>query len=347
MHVRIFFSCLLCGLFSIAHAQDSLTRFAVPTSQEWQQHHRIMASPLGVYLLPACNYGYTSVAFTQAQGALARIQTPEKDTNVRLSSMGLYSSERWRLYGEFAYDRQFADSVGWLLSEMPRNGMPYYFASPRKGNWQNETYLLKGVAGYKLSRLFAIGAGLQIRYHKGARSNDPRPSAESFNSRYHLNVDLNLAPVHIAVGAGMVYGTSDNNLIYVNESNDRIDRLDFMAYELMGFGMHRKTGKLQNREMQTNTYGHELALQAYLHVDSTMFWVRATYLSQRDSIRRSRVTNVSANLLSTYNLRQTNVLLGITHPFSQLMLTLLKAGIGWIIFLVGRKIMFILIATSG
>ena len=319
MHVRILFSCLLCGLFSIAHAQDSLARFAVPTSQDWQQHHRIMASPLGVYLLPACNYGYTSVAFTQAQGALARIQTPEKDTNVRLSSMGLYSSERWRLYGEFAYDRQFADSVGWLLSEMPRNGMPYYFASPRKGNWQNETYLLKGVAGYKLSRLFAIGAGLQIRYHKGARSNDPRPSAESFNSRYHLNVDLNLAPVHIAVGAGMVYGTSDNNLIYVNESNDRIDRLDFMAYELMGFGMHRKTGKLQNREMQTNTYGHELALQAYLHVDSTMFWVRATYLSQRDSIRRSRVTNVSANLLSTYNLRQTNVLLGITHPFSRVL----------------------------
>ena len=82
MHVRILFSCLLCGLFSIAHAQDSLTRFAVPTSQEWQLHHRIMASPLGVYLLPACSYGYTSVAFTQAQGALARIQTPEKDTNV-------------------------------------------------------------------------------------------------------------------------------------------------------------------------------------------------------------------------------------------------------------------------
>ena len=293
MHVRILFSCLLCGLFSIAHAQDSLTRFAVPTSQEWQLHHRIMASPLGVYLLPACNYGYTSVAFTQAQGALARIQTPEKDTNVRLSSMGLYASERWRLYGEFAYDRQFADSVGWLLSETPHHGMPYYFASPRKGNWQNETYLLKGMASYKLSRLLAIGAGLQIRYHKGARSNDPRPSAESFNSRYHL--------------------------IYVNESNDRIDRLDFMAYELMGFGMHRKTGKLQNREMQTNTYGHELALQAYLHLDSTMLWVRATYLSQRDSIRRSRVTNVSANLLSTYNLRQTNVLLGITHPFSRVL----------------------------
>lgn len=182
MHVRILFSCLLCGLFSISHAQDSLTRFAVPTSQEWQQHHRIMASPLGVYLLPACNYGYTSVAFTQEQGALARIQTPEKDTNVRLSSMGLYTSERWRLYGEFAYDRQFADSVGWLLSEMPRNGMPYYFASPRKGNWQNETYLLKGVAGYKLSRLFAIGAGLQIRYHKGARSNDPRPPTLSMIS---------------------------------------------------------------------------------------------------------------------------------------------------------------------
>ena len=90
------------------------------------------------------------------------------------------------------------------------------------------------------------------------------------------------------MAAGMVYGTSDNNLIYVNENNDRIDRLDFMAYELMGFGMHRKTGKLQNREMQANTYGHELSLQASFTWNETMLWARASHLAQRDSIRRSR-----------------------------------------------------------
>ena len=233
MYLRIPFFIFLCGFFSMAKAQDSLLRFAVLTPHEWQLHHQTMASPLGIYLLPASNYGYTSVAFAHEQGALTRIQTPEKDTNIRLSSMGLHTSKRWRLYGEFAYDRQFADSVGWLLSEMPRNGMPYYFASPRKGNWQNETYQLKGVAAYKLSHLFTIAAGLKIRYHKGTRSNDPRPSTESFNSYYHLNTELNLAPLHIAVGVGINYGTSDNNLIYVNESNYRIDRLDYMAYELM------------------------------------------------------------------------------------------------------------------
>ena len=94
------------------------------------------------------------------------------------------------------------------------------------------------------------------------------------------------------MAAGMVYGTSDNNLIYVNENNDRIDRLDFMAYELMGFGMHRKTGKLQNREMQANTYGHELSLQASFTWNETMLWARASHLAQRDSIRRSRTKNV-------------------------------------------------------
>ena len=294
MHARLFVSSLLFGLFYIAAAQDSLARFAVPTPQEWQQHHQTMASPLGIYLLPAQSYGYTSATFTHERGPLMRLQTPEKDTNLRLSSMGVYTSNRWRLYGEFAYNRQFADSVGWLLSETPRLGMPYYFASPRKGNWLNETYQLKGAANYRLSRLLDLGAALQIRYHKGARSNDPRPSTESFYSRYHLNVGLNLAPVHISMAAGMVYGTSDNNLIYVNENNDRIDRLDFMAYELMGFGMHRKTGKLQNREMQANTYGHELSLQASFTRNETMLWARASYLAQRDSIRRSRTKNVSS-----------------------------------------------------
>ena len=164
-----------------------------------------MASPLGIYLLPAQSYGYTSATFSHERGPLMRLQIPEKDTNLRLSSMGVYTSKRWRLYGEFAYNRQFADSVGWLLSETPRLGMPYYFASPRKGNWLNETYQLKGAANYRLSHLFDLGAALQIRYHKGARSNDPRPSTESFYSRYHLNVGLNLAPVHISMAAGMVY----------------------------------------------------------------------------------------------------------------------------------------------
>ena len=316
MHARLFVSSLLFGLFYIASAQDSLTRFAVPTPQEWRQHHQIMASPQGIYLLPAHSYGYTSATFTHERGPLMRLQTPEKDTNLRLSSMGVYASSRWRLYGEFAYDRQFADSVGWLLSETPRLGMPYYFASPRKGNWLNETYQLKGAANYRLSHLFDLGAALQIRYHKGARSNDPRPSTESFYSRYHLNVGLNLAPVHISMAAGMIYGTSHYNLIYVNENNDRIDRLDFMAYELMGFGMHRKTGKLQNREMQANTYGHELSLQASFTQNETMLWARASYLSQRDSIRRSRTKNVSANLLSTYNVHQTSILAGLVHPLS-------------------------------
>lgn len=316
MHARTLATTLLLGFAAVGNAQESAWRFAVPTQQEWQMHGQTTASPLGLYLLPANGYGYTTLAFTHERGALARIQTPEKDTNLRLSSMGAYTSSRWRLYGEFAYDRQFADSVGWLLSETPRLGMPYYFASPRKGNWLNETYQLKGAANYRLSHLFDLGAALQIRYHKGARSNDPRPSTESFYSRYHLNVGLNLAPVHISMAAGMVYGTSDNNLIYVNENNDRIDRLDFMAYELMGFGMHRKTGKLQNREMQANTYGHELSLQASFARNETMLWARASYLAQRDSIRRSRTKNVSANLLSTYNVRQTRILAGLTHPLS-------------------------------
>lgn len=178
MHVRILFL-VSCVDYSLSHTPKIRSRVLLfqllkngnCTTGSWLH--------LGVYLLPACNYGYTSVAFTQAQGALARIQTPEKDTNVRLSSMGLYSSERWRLYGEFGLRPTICWQCRVVTSEMPRNGMPWLFASPRKGNWQNETYLLKGVAGYVFTPVCHC-AGLQIRYHKGARSNDPRPSAESF-----------------------------------------------------------------------------------------------------------------------------------------------------------------------
>ena len=53
-----------------------------------------------------------------------------------------------------------------------------------------------------------------------------------------------------------------------------------------------------------------------LLLDSTRLRARVSYHLQHDSIRRSRITNVAANLLSTYNLRQTEFILGVVHPFS-------------------------------
>lgn len=308
---------LLALCVAKARGQDSLSYVVTPNSLHAEMLDARLQSPLGVSLLERTSFSYITLEYGRQSGSLMRVQTPRKASDVRLRSIGLHSAERWQLYGEFSYTRQYEDSVQWLLSERPQNGMPYYFGSPRKGNWDIEQYDIKGLANWNVSRLILIGGTLQIAYRKGARSNDPRPSTESFVSQYRIFGGITLPRFSTLADAGFGYGTRDNDLIYNNSDNDNPLRLDMMAYELMGFGLNRKTQVYQNRVLETDVYTRHFGLQLRWDVDSLMLWGRFGYDTKSDSIRRSRTTNVSTSLLSTYKTTQLSFNAGADYTFSR------------------------------
>lgn len=312
-YITLFTVLCLCPSRVEAGAVDSITHSVMTHSLRNEMYRRAMETPMSVRLLPRSSFGHTALAYQHASGELMRVQMPERLRNISLTSIGLYSAERWQVYGEFAYHRTFSDSVQWLLSERPRDGMPYYFASPQKGNWETETYDINGNFNIDLFRSFVVGASASIRYFKGTRSNDPRPSAESFRSHYYLYAGLRLPRLSLTVEGGWGYGTRDNNITYRNTDNDRPIRLDKMAYELMGFGINRKTQKFQNRDLETNLYAQHIGVQLESRLSNAMaVWGRLAYDRREDSIRRSRTTNVDRSLLSTYTVHKTSLALGIT-----------------------------------
>lgn len=316
LKILVVASFAFCSTGAEAKEQDSVRQIIIPGNLETKIYDTKLTSPLGVSLLPRISFGYASLEYGYQSGKMMRIQMPEKANETRVRSIGLHSANTWQIYGEFTYTHQYNDSVKWLLSEMPQDGLPYYFGSPKKGNWDIETYDIKGTLNWNISQLFVVGASAQIRYLKGARSNDPRPSTESFISRYYLFGGITLPRFLALLSGGLGYGTRDNDIVYNNSDNDRIQRLDMMAYELMGFGMNRKTQQFQNRTLETNIYTRHAGLQLKGNIDSLTLWARLSYDAQRDSIRRSRTTNVSRSLLSTYKTTKISLDLGVDYIFS-------------------------------
>ena len=316
--LRFYVMAILLSLLSAVRAErlDSIGRIIVPTALQQDMYARKTASPLGIALLPRGNFGFSYLEYSHESGRLMCVQMPEGYERIHLRSLGLYSANRWQLYGEFAYSRNYSDSVQWLLSEPPRDGMPYYFGSPKKGNWEIETYDIKGTLSLDVSKLFTAGASVSIRYFKGTRSNDPRPSATSFLSRYELFGGLRLPHFSALVGGGLGYGTRDNDILYTNPDNDRVLRLDMMSYELMGFGMNRKTQAYHNRTIESNINSYHAGAQMQWRHDSLTLWARFDYAHQKDIIRRSRTVNVSLSTLSYYYTDKSTLDAGLSYAFS-------------------------------
>ncbi len=319
MYYKSFWSYILLLLcLSQAEARaDVHDSIIVPSDAQQDMYDRVVASPLGLSLLPRTSFAFSSLAYGRESGRLMRVQMPERAQNISLKSVGLHSSDRWQLYGEFAYSRHFEDSVQWLLSETPTDGLPYYFASPRKGGWEIERYDIKGAFNAHIAQKLVVGAAISVRHSRGARSNDPRPSTESFVSDYEVFGGFSGTRFSALLSGGLGRGTRDNDLIYNNPDNDRILRLDMMAYELMGFGMNRKTQQFQNRSLQTDVRSYRLGAQMQWQTDSLQWWLRAGYEHRCDSIRRSRTVNVERSTLTAYTIKKTSVDAGLSLPLSQ------------------------------
>lgn len=320
--MRAFLLTLLLALptFGFVRAQeepgDSVPPLPLPESLESALFEARMRSPLGIMLLPRSRFARTTLAYGYAGGRLMPVQEPLNADDVQVRSIGSYTVKSVRLYGEFAYLRAYEDSLRWLLSEKPTDGMPYYFGSPKAGNTEREHYRLAGMLGWNVSRQLIIGASVQIDYRKGTRSNDPRSATESFISRYDLMAGLTLAQLSLSVDGGWGYGTRDNDLVYNNPSNDRIGRADMMAYELMGFGMNRKTQQFHNRSLESDVRTLHGGVQVQTRINRFALWGRLSWDNRCDSIRRSRTTNVGRSLLSAYTTTTMRAELGADYAFS-------------------------------
>ncbi|AQG77888.1 DUF6850 family outer membrane beta-barrel protein [Spirosoma montaniterrae] len=175
-------------------------------------------------------YGITRLSGEHHTGDFRRPQEPRQRTAIGLHSEGLRDVSGWRVYGDFDYQKQLDEQIGFSHGYDPLNGNPYVWADTLAGRWERDH--IRARVAVAAPRLGRWQLGLSVPYHvgQGSRLLDPKP--------FYRFRDLSLLPsvwrqVSARWGWGFVLGGQ-----FTQEENEvGFFAIDFpLLYRLRGYG---------------------------------------------------------------------------------------------------------------
>lgn len=169
---------LLMGCAAQAQLHDSIS---VTKNTYYQNSYSdLELNPLFSSGLKLNNFTQTQVDYQTKQLNFKRVQTAEKINNYRFSSRGVYNYDsKTRVFGSFDFVKQEEEGLGFNFSSQRTEDQmvlaPNYFYAPKKGNWDNQYYNIKGGFAYTFDNNISIGAVINYKNGKNYRKIDPRP----------------------------------------------------------------------------------------------------------------------------------------------------------------------------
>lgn len=173
-----FWVLLFFFIFLYANAQDSI---AVRNHFiDSQVKNQVLKYPVNFTNQNIKDFTFTQVSFEKQNNEFARTQVAEEINTYEFSAQGYYTtSSKWNFFGDLSIEKEEEKNIGWVLSEDRAEEqeviMPHYFFVPRKGNWLNQRYRLRG--GFSKNITHHITAAVIGNYvaEKFSRNLDPRP----------------------------------------------------------------------------------------------------------------------------------------------------------------------------
>ncbi|MFT3902974.1 MAG: hypothetical protein QM727_07355 [Niabella sp.] len=300
------------GCYSAAAQQDTLD---IPLNNplKLQMVNHTLSSATGILVQPFGDFRRAELQLNAESGNFRLPQEAQRNKEIIFSTQGIRTLNKWTLYGQFAYDRTFADSLAWDLSSGREDGYPYYFATPKAGNWDKENYVLKGLAAYSASS--RVKAGLAVGYYTGnaARTNDPRPSVSSHAMDFEPFVHFSAGKAGIALSGIYGYGSAGTDVIYMNEAqNDRPSVPEYVTYEVLGYGNIRSSEKY-HRTFQYKNNKRGVNLQADMQLGLCKIWARIGYMQKSDTLLRDIINYHNYNnRIGWYKVNEGTVMAGVS-----------------------------------
>jgi hypothetical protein len=241
MRTLVFFFLLLSGTaFAQQAAPDSMYIFE-PARRELayiqQNGTQLVSSPVK-------KVNQLSAGYHLASGHFRTSQQAEDTRDIIFRTSGISTLGRFKLFGDFRFQRTWQDSLAYTLQGVPDPANPYYFISEKAGKFERINYSLNGLAAYELSpdKIF-LASGIQYTFNTASRSVDPRPSVQTFN--------LIVSPEFIykkkqhTAGFGVLLGYQ-NERTSVGYKNDTYSSGSLyperILYRLEGYGYTTETG---------------------------------------------------------------------------------------------------------
>ncbi|MCH7413832.1 hypothetical protein MM213_10075 [Belliella sp. R4-6] len=191
-------------------------------------------------------FGFSGLYFETKEGEFHTVQIPEFERNYGFFSYGNRKVKGWLIEGQFRYQNQKQDSVGWKQTR-DVNESPFYYANIRKGNWRNERFSsFVNASKYFLEEKLGVGIGVDYRLETHSRGNDPRPLINFYQINPKLQFAYKLTDNHqVAIGGNYLKAIERGNVSNFNQSNDSFGRTEYNIYTYMGgasFNLIRRNG---------------------------------------------------------------------------------------------------------
>lgn len=245
---------LALGLLGVSEAQDT-SLISTQTVFFQREYDLYSTDVLLQSVREPANYGDLRAAFRYEGGPYRLAQAAPDSRQFSFSTRGTRQLGAYRLSGEFGYNHQLLDSVGFTLRQGLEEPAPYYFFSWKKGNWQTGQYRLRAGISRKWGR-DRLSAGIAVRNQalNAWRSNDPRPEQFNFQLGADAGVSYRIDPRHRLGLAGSVDSRKEDNSVDYRNTDYQLSLAypEYVRRLQFGYGMEDRAA---NAELKTKGNG--------------------------------------------------------------------------------------------
>lgn len=209
-------------------AQDSLIVSNHLTDS--QVRNQIFSYPIVFTHQYIKDFAFTEVSYEHQKNEFSRRQIANEITTFQFLAKGHFTTpKKWKLFGDLAIRKIDEKDLGWVLSddrsEYQEVIAPHYFFVPRKADWTNQQYRIKGGFSKEITNRISIAATLRYNAEKYSRNLDPRPEIIAVKLGGELQLGYQIAENHKAFLLGE-YTRKDKDFSYLYKD----DHLNFEAY---------------------------------------------------------------------------------------------------------------------
>ena len=201
---------------------------------------KVWENPIQYSNYPFKDFTETELNVTVKDLNLKRKQTAESVNQYGFKTQGIFNiSENLRLLGSFDYKFVTEKDLAYNLSgdrtedQMVLN--PHYIFAPKKGNWENQIYNVKGGLSYSYSG-FDFGATVDYKNFNSFRKNDPRPSINTADYSGRLFAGYHYKKHQISINGALGRKSDAVDVDYVNSQLSTPANDDYFIRFSNGYG---------------------------------------------------------------------------------------------------------------
>lgn len=186
----------------------------------FQTKQKVKFSQLSLGLLTADStesYGMVELRYFRSGGSFRKAQDAYRTQVSGLYTEGFNTLGRFKVQGQFEFNRTIEDSLANSLKGMKEDIHPYYYFVQKPGEFERQDYHFKAMLSYDLIEgKLSFGSGIDYLSHTSSRSVDPRPRITQFNLKVRPEISYKHQGHQVSVGVLWGYGDEDYRIVYKN-----------------------------------------------------------------------------------------------------------------------------------